>query len=68
MSPQDNLAWREALAQVPGAARDVEVTPLAGGIANATFRVATAEGTFVVRLHEPCTTELGVDQIGRAHV
>ena len=62
MSPQDNLAWREALAQVPGAARDVEVTPLAGGIANATFRVATAEGTFVVRLHEPCTTELGVDR------
>jgi thiamine kinase len=62
MSAQDSLAWRAALAQVPGAACDVEVTPLAGGIANATFRVLTAQGAFVVRLHEPYTADLGVDR------
>jgi thiamine kinase len=62
MSPQDHRAWREALAQVPGSSHDVAVTPLAGGTANATFRVVTAAGAFVVRLHEPDTAELGVDR------
>jgi thiamine kinase len=58
------LAWQEALAQVPGAqaSPDLAVTPLAGGTANTTFRVATGEGAFVVRLHQPYTTDLGVDR------
>jgi thiamine kinase len=62
MSPEELRAWREALAQVPGSSRDVAVTPLAGGTANATFRVMTAAGAFVVRLHEPYTADLGVDR------
>jgi aminoglycoside phosphotransferase (APT) family kinase protein len=58
------LAWQEALARVPGAqaSPDLAVTPLAGGTANTTFCVATGEGAFVVRLHQPYTTDLGVDR------
>ena len=58
------LLWQEALAQVPGAhsSPDLVVSPLAGGTTNATFRVATAEGAFVVRLHEPYAADLGVDR------
>ncbi len=64
MSPGHTPAWREALAQVPGApaSPDLTVTPLAGGTANTTFRVATGEGVFVVRLHEPYSADLGVDR------
>jgi thiamine kinase len=64
VSPGLSPAWKEALAQVPGAlaSPDLAVTPLAGGTANATFRVATREGDFVVRLHEPYTADLGVDR------
>lgn len=56
--------WREALAHVPGAqgGGDVAVQALAGGSANATFRVQTRQGVFVVRLHEPYTLDLGVDR------
>jgi aminoglycoside phosphotransferase (APT) family kinase protein len=64
MNPPSGAIWQTALAQVPGAAatRHLEVAPLTGGSANATFRVRTHEGTFVVRLHEPYTLELGVDR------
>ena len=64
MNPADSVAWHEALARVPGgkSAPDLIVTPLAGGTANATFRVETGEGSFVVRLHEPYTLDLGVDR------
>ncbi len=63
MIPEESPAWREALAQVPGAgsAQGVVVAPLAGGTTNATFRVATGEGVFVLRLHEPYGADLGVD-------
>jgi thiamine kinase len=56
--------WREALAQVPGGASAAAVTvqALAGGTTNATFRVMTSQGAFVVRLHEPYSVELGVDR------
>jgi aminoglycoside phosphotransferase (APT) family kinase protein len=60
----DTVAWREALAHVPGAgsgtAPDVQV--LAGGTANASYRVQTGQGAFVVRLHEPYVLDLGVDR------
>jgi len=61
---QHSALWQEALAQVPGgaSAAAVAVQPLAGGTTNATFRVATDQGTFVVRLHEPYSVELGVDR------
>lgn len=64
MTAAPNPAWQQALAQVPGAraAGDPSVTRLAGGTANATFRVVTGEGAFVVRLHEPYTADLGVDR------
>ena len=60
----DSVAWREALAQVPGsdAAAAVEVQALAGGTTNATYRVRTRMGSFVVRLHEAYTLDLGVDR------
>jgi aminoglycoside phosphotransferase (APT) family kinase protein len=56
--------WREALAHVPGADADaqIEVQALSGGTTNATFRVKTSKGSFVVRLHEPYTLDLGVDR------
>ena len=59
-----NSAWQEALAQVPGAesAGAVEMQVLSGGTINATFRVQTRQGVFVVRLHEPHTLDLGVDR------
>jgi aminoglycoside phosphotransferase (APT) family kinase protein len=58
------VAWQEALGQVPGAesGADIEVHALAGGTTNATFRVQTRAGRFVVRLHEPYAVELGVDR------
>jgi thiamine kinase len=64
MIPPEGPIWREALAQVPGAraSPDLVVAPLAGGTTNATFRVATGEGAFVLRLHEPYTADLGVDR------
>ncbi len=64
MKLQHTALWREALAQVPGGSSgaSVEVQPLAGGTTNATFRVRTGQGTFVVRLHEPYSVELGVDR------
>lgn len=57
-------AWAEALSHVPGAesAVDLDVLALTGGSANATFRVQTPAGQFVVRLHEPYTLDLGVDR------
>lgn len=64
MSAPDTPAWREALAQVPGATGGAapQVRVLAGGTANATYRVSTAAGDFVVRLHEPYGVDLGVDR------
>jgi thiamine kinase-like enzyme len=64
MNPATSRAWEEALAQVPGAhsSSGLDVTPLAGGTTNATFRVVTGEGAFVVRLHEPYSADLGVDR------
>jgi aminoglycoside phosphotransferase (APT) family kinase protein len=64
MNPRQSPIWREALAQVPGAgsAPGVSIAPLAGGTTNATFRVATGEGVFVLRLHEPYSADLGVDR------
>jgi thiamine kinase len=64
VNPKDTMAWRQALAQVPGAAAagEVDVQALAGGTTNATFRVRTRQGAFVVRLHEPCAVALGVDR------
>jgi aminoglycoside phosphotransferase (APT) family kinase protein len=64
MSPPSGAIWQAALAHVPGsdATQHLEVQPLAGGSANATFRVRTREGAFVVRLHEPYTLDLGVDR------
>jgi aminoglycoside phosphotransferase (APT) family kinase protein len=58
------VAWQEALGQVPGAesGADIEVRALAGGTTNATFRVRTRAGRFVVRLHAPYALELGVDR------
>jgi thiamine kinase len=60
----NSAVWQEALAQVPGAeaGAPVEVRPLAGGTTNATFRVQTRQGAFVVRLHEPYSLDLGVDR------
>ncbi|HEY1900379.1 MAG TPA: phosphotransferase [Steroidobacteraceae bacterium] len=64
MNPGHTGPWEDALAHVPGAqsGADLRVRPLAGGTTNATFRVETREGTFVVRLHEPYTLDLGVDR------
>jgi aminoglycoside phosphotransferase (APT) family kinase protein len=59
---QNTALWREALAQVPGGAAAVAVQALAGGTTNATFRVQTGQGAFVVRLHEPYSVDLGVDR------
>jgi aminoglycoside phosphotransferase (APT) family kinase protein len=58
------VAWQEALAHVPGAGSGaaLDVQLLAGGTANATYRVQTRQGTFVVRLHEPYALDLGVDR------
>ncbi len=58
------VAWQEALGQVPGAesGADIEVRALAGGTTNATYRVRTRAGCFVVRLHVPYAGELGVDR------
>jgi thiamine kinase len=60
----DYAGWQEALAQVPGAATEADLTvqALAGGTSNATFRVQTGQGVFVLRLHEPYTVDLGVDR------
>lgn len=56
--------WQEALSQVPGAepGADIKVRALAGGTTNATFRVQTRAGRFVVRLHVPYALDLGVDR------
>jgi aminoglycoside phosphotransferase (APT) family kinase protein len=64
VNPPTSVAWQEALEQVPGAesGADIEVQALSGGTTNATFRVRTRAGRFVVRLHEPYTLELGVDR------
>jgi thiamine kinase len=68
MNPTDTVAWRQALQQVPGAdaADELDVQALAGGTTNATFRVRTRQGAFVVRLHEPCAVDLGVDRLREA--
>jgi aminoglycoside phosphotransferase (APT) family kinase protein len=58
----DTVAWQEALAQVPGAGGRLDVQVLAGGTANATYRVKTGQGDFVVRLHQPYVLDLGVDR------
>ncbi|HEV2702648.1 MAG TPA: phosphotransferase [Steroidobacteraceae bacterium] len=60
----DTEAWQEALARVPGAttAEGYEVQVLSGGAANATYRVQTGKGRYVVRLHEPYVLDLGVDR------
>jgi aminoglycoside phosphotransferase (APT) family kinase protein len=64
VNPPSGAAWQQALSQVPGAesGADIEVHALAGGTSNATFRVRTRAGRFVVRLHEPYTLDLGVDR------
>ena len=64
MSLPTSVAWQEALSQVPGAesGADIQVQALAGGTTNATFRVQTRAGRFVVRLHEPYVLDLGVDR------
>lgn len=64
MNVGSTQAWQEALAQVPGAgsSADLDVQALAGGTTNATFRVRTGLGAFLVRLHEPATADLGVDR------
>jgi aminoglycoside phosphotransferase (APT) family kinase protein len=62
VNPPNTALWREALAQVPGGAAAADVQPLAGGTTNATFRVRTAQGAFVVRLHEPYSMDLGIDR------
>ncbi len=64
MNIGNTQAWQEALAQVPGAGSgsEIDVQALAGGTTNATFRVRTGQGAFVVRLHEPATADLGVDR------
>ncbi|HEY6454107.1 MAG TPA: phosphotransferase [Steroidobacteraceae bacterium] len=64
MNPPTSVAWQQALGQVPGAepGADIEVQALAGGTTNATFRVQTRMGRFVVRLHEPYSLDLGVDR------
>jgi thiamine kinase len=64
MSTLDSGAWQAALAHVPGGGDGAQVTvrPLAGGTANATFKVRTGCGVFVVRLHEPDSADLGVDR------
>jgi thiamine kinase len=64
MIAPDGPLWRAALAQVPGATSPLQlvIQALAGGTTNATFRIATPAGVFVLRLHEPYTAELGVDR------
>ena len=63
MTHSDSEAWREALAQVPGATSgDCEVQVLAGGTENASYRVRTSQGVYVVRLHAPYVLDLGVDR------
>jgi thiamine kinase len=64
MSVPTGPIWQQALTHVPGAETHapLEVQALAGGTTNATFRVRTAQGVFVVRLHEPDTLDLGVDR------
>ncbi len=64
MKLPDSEAWRQALAQVPGAASGapLDVQLLAGGTANATYRLKTGQGAFVVRLHQPYVLDLGVDR------
>lgn len=64
MKLPDSQAWHEALAQVPGigCGGPLEVQVLAGGTANASYRVQTGRGGFVVRLHEPYLLDLGVDR------
>jgi thiamine kinase len=64
VNPPTGTTWQEALAQVPGAesGADIDVQALAGGTTNATFRVQTPVGRFVIRLHEPYALDLGVDR------
>lgn len=64
MNVQDSPLWQEALAHVPGieVGAKTDVQALAGGTTNATFRVGTALGRFVLRLHEPYSLELGIDR------
>jgi aminoglycoside phosphotransferase (APT) family kinase protein len=64
MNSPTGAIWQEALAHVPGAdsTAQLEVQALAGGTTNATFRVETSQGVFLVRLHEPYTLDLGVDR------
>jgi aminoglycoside phosphotransferase (APT) family kinase protein len=64
MSMPTGPSWEEALAQVPGAecGAALQVDALAGGTTNATFRVRTSQGVFVLRLHEPYSLDLGVDR------
>jgi aminoglycoside phosphotransferase (APT) family kinase protein len=64
MNVAEMPGWQEALAHVPGAAvaSDIRVQQLAGGTINATFRIQTGQGVFVVRLHEPYSVDLGVDR------
>ncbi len=64
MTRPDTEAWQEALAHVPGAAAvgGCEVRILTGGTENATYRVQTGQGIYVVRLHTPYVLDLGVDR------
>jgi thiamine kinase len=58
----------EALSQVPGYSRAAGITPLAGGVVNSTFRVETAAGKFILRLHDASSVALGTDHIREAHL
>jgi aminoglycoside phosphotransferase (APT) family kinase protein len=66
MSPLLDESLRAlALAHVPGCeagAEPLEMSPLAGGTANSTYRVRTRDGEFALRLHDPGSTLLGIDR------
>ena len=56
------VLWNEALGCVPGAATGVRRVTRLGGNANANWRVETADGNFVVRLHGEWTHAAGVNR------
>jgi thiamine kinase len=58
----------QALAQVPGYSPAARIAALAGGAVNETFRVETADGRFIVRLHDALGIELGADHIREAQL
>jgi thiamine kinase len=57
-----------ALAQVPGYEATARIAVLAGGEVNRTFRVATREGRFILRLHAASGLALGADHAREARL